>query len=240
MLKWMGTHAVSLQPLLLSSSSAFSKAFPFLPSELFLSDHTKIPSIPLPLFSSLLLPYFDSPVGSCQFRLVYVPFFLWFLPLLFSSPRSLLLLFHRRHTAGSGHPICVALANYAFVSTGTDLHTCTGQADTDKSKDVVCPSALPLHGSENLLRATCCSHAVALSFNTCLGFFGAPRCPQPLVAEQDEAIREAGKGTLHAVGKSRKQVQESGGKRGRGWRKRKITGWEAMSSGNLGVLQEAG
>lgn len=52
MLKWMGIHAVSLQPLLLSSSSAFSKALSVLPSELFLSDHTKIPSIPLPFLPS--------------------------------------------------------------------------------------------------------------------------------------------------------------------------------------------
>lgn len=58
-------------------------------------------------------------------------------------------------------------------------------------------------------------------------FLWGPHCPQSLVTERDEAIKEAGKGTLHSVGKSRKQVQENREERG-GRKKRKITGrlWE--------------
>lgn len=91
---------------------------------------------------------------------------------------------------------------------------------TDKSESAVCFSPLPIHGSKNLLKATRCSHTVTLSLNTCLSFFGACIAPQPLVIEEDEAITEVGKGTLHSVGKSRKQAEES-----RGRRKKKITGW---------------
>lgn len=54
MLKWMELHAVSLQPLLsllyfffTSTPSPLPKSFCCLPSELFLSDHTKIPSVSL-------------------------------------------------------------------------------------------------------------------------------------------------------------------------------------------------
>lgn len=65
-----------------------------------------------------------------------------------------------------------------------------------------------MHGSENLLKATRCSHTVALSLNTCFGFFGALTAPS-IVTQWDEAIREAGKGIMHSVGKSRKQVEES-------------------------------
>ncbi len=55
-------------------------------------------------------------------------------------------------------------------------------------------------------------------------FLWGPHCPQSLVTERDEAIREAGKGTLHSVGRSRKQVKESRKER-EGRRKRKKTGW---------------
>lgn len=89
---------------------------------------------------------------------------------------------------------------------------------------MVYSSTLPIHGSENLLKATRCSHTVALPLNTCFGFF-VDTLPQSTVTQWDEAIREAGKGILHSVGKSRKQVEEREGRM-----RRKIRGqlWERV------------
>lgn len=59
-------------------------------------------------------------------------------------------------------------------------HTYTQDSRTSSrhtDENVVHSSPLPIHGSENLLKATRCSHTVALSFNTCFGFFGALHCP---------------------------------------------------------------
>lgn len=105
----MGIHAVSFQLLFLSSSSAFSfsKAFSFLPSELFLSDHTYIPSISLPFLSSIL---FSLSLSS------FFIFLLWFSCGLLSIQTGLHAILSLSYFF-----LCFPLSAHSFLSSSVDI-----------------------------------------------------------------------------------------------------------------------
>lgn len=96
---------------------------------------------------------------------------------------------------------------------------------------------MPIHRSENLLKASCFSHTVALSLNACFGFFGPALLPVILL---DETIREAGKGTLCSVGRNRNKGADKGEEREREKKKHRLVvggSEETMIGGNLGFCE---
>lgn len=174
----MGIHAVSFQLLFLSSSSAFSfsKAFSFLPSELFLSDHTYIHSISLPFLSSIL---FSLSLSS------FFIFLLWFSCGLLSIQTGLHAILSLTYffylSAQSFLSFTVDILQQVVISFFSSLQLCFcykdihwdwlactsehtlktgGQADTLERVRTCSP--LPIHRSENLLKAYCCCCCILL------------------------------------------------------------------------------
>lgn len=109
------------------------KPFFFLPSELFLSDHTYIPSFSLPFLSSILLYFFILYFLTLILLWALVnldwftchSFFVLFLPLLSSLSAQPFLSSTVDILQQVVIPFFSALSNYAFVtkmSTGTGLH----------------------------------------------------------------------------------------------------------------------
>lgn len=120
---------------------------------------------------------------------------------------------------------CGALSNNGLCS--QDVHrdrlACTSthtlqdsrtSGHTDNSKSLFYSPPLPAHGSENLLKATRCSHTALLSLRTCLSFFGARAAPSLSLQSGMRQSERRARAPCTVVGKYRKQVEgnEEGGR----------------------------